>query len=111
MTCFFLFMSIALNYNPYECGKSYSYNNVIIKIEITIEKILDWFCNKDLKTNASKCLFFLSPCKPMTIKIKDSAKESSKSETLLGVYVDSNLSFDNHITSLCCKKNQKIHAL
>ena len=47
--------------------------------------------------------FFLSPYKPIAIKIKDSSIEISKSEKFLSVTTDSNLSFDNNITS------QKIH--
>ena len=47
--------------------------------------------------------FSLSPYKPIAIKIKDSSTEISKSEKFLSVTTDSNLSFDNNITS------QKIH--
>ena len=61
--------------------------------------------------NSSKCHFFLSPYKPLTIKIKRSAIESSNSEKLLGVTIDSKLSFDDHITILCRKISQKLHAL
>ena len=56
-------------------------------------------------------IFFLSPYKPVTIKIKESAIESSNSEKLLGVTIDSKLSFDDHITILCRKTSQKLHAL
>ena len=56
-------------------------------------------------------IFFLAPYKSVTIKIKESAIESSNSEKLLGVTIDSKLSFDNHITTLCRKTSQKLHAL
>ena len=56
-------------------------------------------------------IFFLSAYKPVTIKIKESAIESSNSEKLLGVTIDSKLSFDDHITILCRKTSQKLHAL
>ena len=46
--------------------------------------------------------FFVSPYKPVTIKIKESAIENSNSEKLLGVTIDSKLSFDDDITILCC---------
>ena len=56
--------------------------------------------------------FFISPvCIPITIKIKEFAIESSNSEKLLGVTIDTKLSFDDHITILCCKTIQKLHAL
>ena len=94
---------------PYECGKNY--DEVINKLEDTIEKLFNWFQCNNFKANASKCHFFLSPYKPVTIKIKESAIESSNSEKLLGVTIDSKLSFDDHITILCRKTSQKLHAL
>ena len=42
-------------------------------------------------------VFFLLLYKPVTIKIKDSTIESYKSEKLLGVTIDCNLPFDNHL--------------
>ena len=45
------------------------------------------------------------------IKIKESAIESSSSQKLLGVTIDNKLSFDDHITTLCRKTSQKLHAL
>ena len=56
-------------------------------------------------------VIFLSPYKPVTIKIKGFAIESSNSAKLLSVTIDSNLSFDDHITILCSKTSQKLHAL
>ena len=45
------------------------------------------------------------------MKLKESAIESSNSEKLLGVTIDSKLSFDDHITNLCSKTSQKLLAL
>ena len=103
------FSNFADDTTPYECGKNY--DEVINKLEGTIEKLLNWFQCNNFKANASKCHFFLSPYKPVTIKIKESAIESSNSGKLLGVTIDSKLSFDDHITILCRKTSQKLHAL
>ena len=103
------FSNFADDTTSYECGKSYG--KVINKPEDTIEKLLNWFHCNNFKANVSKCRFFLSPYKPVTIKIKGSAIESSNSEKLLGVTIDSKLSFDNHITILCRKTSQKFRAL
>ena len=103
------FSNFADDTTPYECGKNY--DEVINKLEDTIEKLFNWFQCNNFKANASKCNFFLSPYKPVTIKIKESAIESSNSEKLLGVTIDSKLSFDDHITILCHKASQKLHAL
>ena len=37
--------------------------------------------------------------------------ESSKKEKLLGISIDTTLFFEHHITSLCKKASQKLHAL
>ena len=37
--------------------------------------------------------------------------KASKEEVLLGVRIDSDLTFKYHITSICSKANQKLHAL
>ena len=103
------FSNFADDTTPYECGKNY--DEVINKLEDTIEKLFNWFQYNNFKANASKCHSFLSPYKPVTIKIKESAIESSNSEKLLGVTIDSKLSFDDHITILCRKTSQKLHAL
>ena len=103
------FSNFADDTTPYECGKNY--DEVINKLEDTIEKLFNWFQCNNFKANASKCHFFLSPYKPVTIKIKESAIESSNSEKLLGVTLYSKLSFDDHITILCRKTSRKLHAL
>ena len=103
------FSNFADDITLYECGKNY--DEVINKLEDTTEKLFNWFQCHNFKANASKCHFFLPPYKPATIKIKASAIESSNSEKLLGVTIDSKLSFDDHITILCRKTSQKLHAL
>ena len=47
----------------------------------------------------------------MSLKIHDSIITSRSSEELLGVLIDSELTFQDHITRLCSKANQKLSAL
>ena len=44
---------------PYECDQHC--DNLISNIELTVEKIFNWFEFNNLKANVSKCYFFLSP--------------------------------------------------
>ena len=37
--------------------------------------------------------------------------KASKEEVLLGVGIDRDLTFKEHVTSICSKANQKLHAL
>ena len=53
-------------------------------------------------------IFFISPYKPMLIKMKNCTIENSKSEKLLDITFGLNLSFDNNMTYLYGKTNQKI---
>ena len=37
--------------------------------------------------------------------------KANKEEVLLGVRIDNNLTFKEHVTSICSKTNQKLHVL
>ena len=37
--------------------------------------------------------------------------ESEKDQVLLGIMIDSNLTFDNHINNICKRESQKLNAL
>ena len=46
------------------------------------------------------------------VSIGDVSIKTSTKETLLGILIDSELSFDQHISSICSSKaSQKLHAL
>ena len=61
--------------------------------------------------NTAKFHFFLSSYKQVTIKIKESAIESSNSEKFWDVTGERKLSFYDQITNLCHNTSQKFHAL
>ena len=64
-----------------------------------------------LKTNAGKFHLFLSPYADQLITVENHVIKSSGVEVLLGVTIDSNLNFKEHILSLYKKANRKLHAL
>ena len=86
-------------------------NEVMNNLETTTEEMFEWFSFNNLKANASKCHLFLSPYQPVPVNIKGSIIESSNCEKLLGIYIDSNFSFEYHINRICRKASQKLHAL
>ena len=64
-----------------------------------------------MKASADKCHLFVSSDESFTAKIEDFNIKNSAEEKLLGVKFDSNLSFENLVTSLCKKASQKLRAL
>ena len=56
-----------------------------------------------MKANPDKCHLLVSSEESCTDKIEDFSIKKSTKENLLGVKFNSNLSFENHVTSLCKK--------
>ena len=67
--------------------------------------------NNNLKANAGKFHLFLSPYEDQMITVENCVIKSRGVEELLGVTIDSNLNFKEHVLSLCKKANRKLHAL
>ena len=69
------------------------------------------FSFNNLKAYASKCHVCLFPYQPVPVNIKDSIIEIISREKLLGIYIDSNFSFEYHINRICRKASQRLYAL
>ena len=80
-------------------------------LEKSTNSLLNWFKENHMKANADKCHLLVSSDESSTAKIEDFSIKNRTEEKLLGVKFDSNLSFENHVTSLCKKASQKLHAL
>ena len=84
---------------PYECYQHC--DNLTNNMELTVEKTFNWFEFNNLKANASKCHFFLSPYQQSSININGPVIKSSNSEKLLGITIDSDFTFEEHTMSKC----------
>ena len=89
----------------------FNLDNVISNLEKSTNSLLNWFRENHMKANADKCHLLVSSDERCTAKIEDFSIKNSTEEKLLGVKFDSNLSFEGHVTSLCKKASQKLHAL
>ena len=69
--------------------------------------MFEWFSFNKLKANTSKCHLFLPRYPPVPQNIKGSIIESSSYGKLLGIYIDSNFSFEYHINRICRKSKSK----
>ena len=89
----------------------FNLDNVISNLEKSTNSLLNWFRENHMKANADKCHLLVSSDESCTAKIEDFNIKNSIEEKLFGVKFDSNLSFESHVTSLCKKARQKLHAL
>ena len=91
--------SYADNNTPYNFG--FSLDDVISNLEKSPNSLLNWFTEIHMKANADKCHLLVSSYESWTVKIEDFSIKNSSEEKLLEVTFDSNISFENHVTSLC----------
>ena len=99
------FASCANDTTPYVCEQNFS--EVIIFLESKVTNVFKWFRGNGLIANSSKSHFLISPYETKSIQIQNSCIKASSSEELLGIKIDSNLTFHDHIISLCSKANKK----
>ena len=64
-----------------------------------------------MKANTDKSHFLVTEDTDVTVKVGEFNVKNNRKENLLGIKIDSNLSFENHVYSLCKKTSQKLHAL
>ena len=72
---------------------------------------MNCFKNNRLKNNVEKCHVLVSNSKPVGIKIGDYTIDNNECEKLLGVKINVNLNFNDHISDLCKKASRKVSAL
>ena len=96
------FASYADDTIPYTYGQSF--DEIIEKLEIDMSNICEWFHHNSFKANPGKFHFILSRFVDRPIK------KWYKEEVLLGVRIDSDLTFREHATSICSKANEKLQA-
>ena len=81
----------------------------------TLEKetsvVLCWFKVNEMKSNNDKCHLIVAKHDNVSVTINDEIIEGEESVKLLGINIDNRLTFSEHVTNLCQKGNQKLHAL
>ena len=64
-----------------------------------------------MKANPDKCHLLLSTKSPEVVSIDGIQITTSTAETLLGITINSELNFENHLSAICNKVSRKINAL
>ena len=95
----------------YKCDKDI--NNLTKSLEHDSLLAIEWFDSNYMKLNESKCHFIVAGHKHEHIwtKIGQTMIWEQNNVKLLGVHIDSKLSFNDHVTSLCVKAGRKLTAL
>ena len=81
----------------------------------TLEKetniVLKWFLDNEMKSNDDKCHLIIANHGNHHIHVGSEVVDASEEVDLLGIKIDKNLTFTDHVTSLIKKGNQKLHAM
>ena len=85
---------------------------VLSQLESDSKILLAWIGNNGLKANPDKFHLLLSDQdESLSIVVENHDIKNSRTQKLLGITFDNKLTFKNHVTILCKKASQKIHAL
>ena len=97
--------SYADDTTPYSYAQDLS--SVIYELQRIAKKIFDWCRNSHMKANPGKCHVTLSSNTQKEIRFVNTSVASSLSEKLLGLTLDLELKFKEHISEICNIVNKK----
>ena len=91
----------------------YQLDKVLERLETDALVLSKWFPENFMKLNEGQChiLTFGTNQDDIKIKIGEAIVEESSEEKLLGEIIDKNLNFKSHVSNLCRRASQKLHAL
>ena len=89
-------------------------DDLINKLESCANIVTDWFIENGMKANPNKyqaIVFGNKTDAPVSFNIKGNILKCINDVKLLGINIDSNLNFDEHIKSICTKASRQINAI
>ena len=84
--------------------------SVISVLETSSSLLFGWFNDNFMKANSDKSHLIMSCTETTTAKIDGLPNDSSKTDNLLGITIDHELKFDDHVNHLCKKVSLKLNA-
>ena len=85
--------------------------SLIKKLETETSTLNEWFAYNNLKSNADKCKLIVTTSRNVSATVSNEVIQSSTCVKLLGVTIDSKLTFKQHVTKICKQTSKKLHAL
>ena len=106
-------MSAILQMNTTFFASDSDLKYLIERPEHNAKLAIEWFENNYMKLNEDKCHLHVVGHRYETLwaNIGETRIWESKNEKLLGLTVDRNLNFDDHVFTLCKKAGRKLSAL
>ena len=89
-------------------------DSVVTRLELDSARAIKWFSDNYMKLNEDKChllTFGNISDDSVSVRIGSSIITNSTEEKLLGVTLDSKLTFEQHVSNLCQKVSNKLYAL
>ena len=80
-------------------------------IETSPQVLFNWFSDNFMKANSGKSHLLMSGTEATHANVDGSMIKSSQKEILLGINLDSELKFEDHVNFMCKKASQKLYAL
>ena len=87
---------------------SFSLEKVINKLEACTTNLFKRFRENHMKPNADKCHLLFTTKSAVSANIEDFVINNGHEEKRLGIRIDTKLSFENYVSSLCKKDWPKI---
>ena len=91
---------------PYCADKSAAF--FVSNLEQSSKILFEWLNNNYMNLNTGKSHLLLSVNSRATATIDNSYIELEDEQVLLGITIDSNLTFENHINNICKKASPKV---
>ena len=85
--------------------------NVVEKLGYSGSSFFKWLANNRMQKNANKFHALLSTVEKVITKINWAEVENNRSEKILGVIIDSQLSLEIHINKMCSKATSEFSGL
>ena len=88
-----------------------SIDELLQVLQIETSEVLKWFRINEMKPNDDKCHLLVAKNSNVSVIFGNETIEASTSVELLGIKIDNNLDLNEHVSNLCKKGSQKLHAL
>ena len=94
---------------PYTTEKSIT--SLLETLEVETNVLLDWLRTNEMRQNEDKSHLLVINQENVSVTLGNEDISCSSTVDLLGIKIDNKLNFNEHVSKLCKKGNQKLHAL